>query len=271
MCSPKTKIKGQLVIIGGGDRTVEIMRTIVDLAGGTRASFIVIPNASSDPVGTGIFQVQEFRELGVSKVELLFTRRENADQDSVLAKLKGVTGVFFSGGDQNRLTRDLLNTRLIARLHEIYEKGGIISGTSAGAAVMSKIMITGDEAFNTDSTESFVKIQEHNIIATEGFGFIDRAIIDQHFVKRKRHNRLISLVLENPDQLGIGIDESTAIVVKPDETFMVMGENSVIVYDASKADNIHIDTQNNLGANNLRLHVLTAGQIFNLRTKRTLH
>ncbi|MFW6160844.1 MAG: cyanophycinase, partial [Acidobacteriota bacterium] len=139
-------------------------------------------------------------------------------------------------------------------------------GTSAGAAVMSELMITGNEKIPVEDDRAFVRIMADNIEVIPGLGFIKTAIIDQHFVTRKRHNRLISLVLENKDLLGIGIDESTAIIVKPGGTFEVVGEQNVIVYDASKAA-VEIRVDKIMSGHNIVMHVLKPGDKFDLKTK----
>jgi cyanophycinase len=155
----------------------------------------------------------------------------------------------------------------LERIKTIYRERGIISGTSAGAAVMSKIMITGDEIIQPDSNDSFTTIMKGNIATTQGFGFVTSAIIDQHFIYRKRHNRLLSLVLENPEILGIGIDESTAILVSPDLTFTVIGEYQVIVYDASESNDISTSDKGFFSSSNIKMHILKHGDKFNLITK----
>lgn len=262
--------KGHLVIIGGGNRDEAMMQKIVELAGGENSKIVVIPNASSEPIESGESGVQEFKQLGCKDVNYLYCTRENSDADSNLNKLDEVTGVYFSGGDQSRLTRDLLNTKFLARIKEIYHNGGVISGTSAGAAIMSEVMITGNELINKDSTYSFITIQKGNVETIEGFGFIKTGIIDQHFIKRKRHNRLISVILEHPDLIGIAIDESTAIVVSPDYTFEVMGENQVIIYDATEAKNIHEDKNGNLAAFNIKMNILLSGDKYDLANRKVL-
>ena len=262
--------KGHLVIIGGGDKPSYIMQKIVDCAGGPASKIIVIPNASSDPLGSAEYNVQEFKNLGCANVDYILFNRADADKDSLVKKLEGATGIFFSGGDQAFLTRDMLGTKLLEKVYEIYYNGGVISGTSAGAAVMSKLMITGNELINKDTTDIFISIQKNNVEVKEGFGFVKTAFIDQHFIKRKRLNRTISVVLENPDLLGIGIDESTSIIVNPDETFEVLGENQVIVYDASDCSNIKLDKNGNLGAENLTMHILLSGDKFDIENKEVI-
>lgn len=259
--------KGHLVIIGGGKRHDYIMQKIVELAGGKDARMIVIPNASSEPLETAQRQSKELNERGVASSDYLIFTKETADADSNLKKLEGVTGIFFSGGDQSNLTRDMLGTKLLERIYEIYNNGGVISGTSAGAAVMSEVMITGNELLNDDSSNAFISILKDNIEVVQGFGFIKSAIVDQHFIKRKRHNRLISLVIENPQLPGIAIDEATSIVVYPDDTFEVLGESQVMILDAGDAKNMRTDKNGNLGADNIKMHLLINGDKFNLKTK----
>jgi cyanophycinase len=259
--------KGHLVIIGGGDKPSYIMQKIVDYAGGPNSKIIVIPNASSDPLGSAEYNVQEFKNLSCTNVDYILFNRANADKDSLVKKLEGATGIFFSGGDQAFLTRDMLGTKLLDKVYEIYNSGGVISGTSAGAAVMSEVMITGNELINKDTTDIFISIQKNNVEIKEGFGFIKTAFIDQHFIKRKRLNRTISILLENPDLLGIGIDESTCIIVNPDETFEVLGENQVIVFDATNSSKIEVGKNGNLGAQNIKMDILLSGNKFDLKSK----
>jgi cyanophycinase len=259
--------RGHLVIIGGGSRTEQIMATFIRLAGGARAQMVVFPMASAYAAEVGPEQAQELKKLGAGAAIVMNITRQQADTDSVLQLLNGVTGVFFSGGDQSRLTAALKGTKVEAWLHQFYARGGVISGTSAGAAVMSQIMITGDQR-RPVADSSFNTIEAENLVTRAGFGFIDDAIIDQHFVRRRRHNRLISLVLENPKLLGIGIDESTAIWVKPDQTFEVVGAGPVLVVDAAKAQVKRDGGDYGLRAREMRLHVLRNGAIYDLRKRK---
>lgn len=264
------RIRGHLVIIGGGKRPDYLMEKIVELAGGEGARILIVPNASSDPVETAEYQRDQFVSHGIKEVDFVNLTHETAEEDSNLAKLEGVTGIFFSGGSQGRLQQVLHGTTFLERIRSIYHQGGVISGTSAGAAVMSEIMITGDELISQDTSYSFSAIQQGNIEFWEGFGLVDKAIIDQHFIRRKRHNRLITLVLEHPELVGVGIDESTAIIVKPDDTFEVLGERTVLVLDASRAKNISTDSHGNLSADGIVMHVLRSGQKYDLRSRRLL-
>lgn len=260
--------KGHLVIVGGV-QTKEIVAKFVQLAGGENARIIIIPNAGSNPVYWSEVQVKEFSELGAKSDYLLFTR-ETADLDSNLKKMEWANAVYFLGGDQSDLTRDMLGTKLLQKVFDIYNNGGVVGGSSAGAAVMSEVMITGNELLNKDSTVAFISIQRGNIETAKGFGFLKNAIIDQHFLKRKRHNRLISLMCEHPNLIGIAIDEATAIVVFPDETFEVVGDNQVLVYDPTEAKNIREDKHCNLGITGMKTHLLISGDKFDMKSKRVI-
>lgn len=260
--------KGKLVIVGGV-QTDEIVAKFVELAGGTDAKIIVIPNAGSNPVKWSKVQVGEFEELGATADFLSFTR-ETADDKSNLEKIDWANAVFFLGGDQSDLTRDMLGTKLLEKVFDIYNNGGVVGGSSAGAAVMSEVMITGNELVNKDSTASFITIEKGNVEVKQGFGFLKTVIIDQHFLKRKRHNRTISTVIEHQNLLGVAIDESTAIIVYPDETFEVYGSYQVLVYDPTESNNIREDKKGNLGISDMKLHVLISGDKFDMKTREVI-
>ncbi|MCS6809282.1 MAG: cyanophycinase [Bacteroidota bacterium] len=264
--------RGHLVIIGGGPRPEVIMKTIIDLAGGARSRIVILPMASAEMLETAQAQREQFMKYGAPTVDYIICDSASADTDSNLAKLRAATGVFFSGGDQNKLVAALRGTKLLQEIYALYQqRGGVIAGTSAGAAVQSYIMLTGDEAINKDTANPYGMVRKGNILTAEGFGFVRSLIIDQHFVKRRRQNRLLTLVLEYPNLLGVGIDESTCIVVKPNNTFEVLGEATVQVFDARGAKNIRTDAQGNLAANDIRVHILPSGATYTMPSDSTLH
>ncbi len=266
--SGQSQPKGKLVIIGGV-QTHEIIKKFVELAGGKNARIIVIPNAGSDPKECSEEEVAEHKSYGAQSDYLLFNR-ETADADSNLKKMDWANAVFFTGGDQVDLTHDMLGTKLLQKVFDIYNKGGVVAGTSAGAAVMSEVMITGNELINKDSTVNFVTIEKGNVETKQGFGFLKNAIVDQHFLKRKRHNRSISVLLEHPDLFGIAIDESTSIIVNPDKTFEVFGNNQVLVYDPTSGSKVRENGHGGLGISDMKLHVLISGDTFDMKTKRVI-
>lgn len=224
--------KGTLVIIGGGERTDEIMKTIIHYGGGEdNARVMVLPFASEEDSIIAPFQSGQFRSLGSKSADYLICSREEIDKEENLKKLDSINVIFFSGGDQVRLAKHLEGTKFFQKIREIYENGGVVSGTSAGAAVMSRIMITGRQASDPSDEPAFDKIEKGDVLTAQGFGFLNNIIIDQHFLIRKRQNRLFSVLKDHPTLRGVGIDESTAIVVKPDNTMDVVGESQVLIFE----------------------------------------
>ena len=255
--------RGHLLIIGGGDRPSSVMSTFARLAGGAAGRVLVFPQASELP-DSGARIKAELESLGLGRVDVMTVDRAAADTDAALVLTQGVTGVYFGGGDQARLMDVLGGSALERRLHDLYRDGAVMAGTSAGAAVMSRVMITGDEKRPLSKDDTWQIIEADNVITRPGLGFLDDVVVDQHFVRRKRHNRLISLVLEQPALLGVAIDESTAIWVKPDRTFEVIGDGPVLVYDAKGGD-VRRDPGVGLRGSGLALHVLRRGSQYRPR------
>jgi len=262
--------KGYLFIIGGGERPESMMRRFVDLAGRFGSGKIILfPMASSEPAETGASLAAEFKGLGATQVESHILTREQALAEESVHILDDAGGVFFSGGDQSRQIAVLRGTPVHRALLALYQKGCVMAGTSAGAAVMSEVMITGDERRKAEEGHEFETLEADNIVTVEGLGFIRTAIIDQHFVTRKRHNRLISLVAERPQLLGIGVDEQTAIIVGPDEKFEIVGNRNVVVYDASHASVI-VAPSKAISFRGMVMHVLVAGDRFDLKKRKAV-
>ncbi|MEW6363572.1 MAG: cyanophycinase [Acidobacteriota bacterium] len=267
--------KGTLFIIGGGDYPDAMMKRFIDLAERFQSGRIVVfPMASDEPAESGQRKVDEMKKLGAKNVEYHILTHAQAMAGGSDAILDNVGGVFFGGGDQALLTAALLDTPIHKKLLELYRQGAVIGGTSAGAAVMSEIMITGDERKHPggeeEEAEKFTTIEAGNIITAQGFGFITSAIIDQHHVARKRLNRLICVVAEQRKLLGVGIDEATAIVVAPDDTFDVVGESCVLVFDPSRA-RVEIPDDKRIRVEDLTLHILTHGARYSLKDRKVVH
>jgi len=258
------KEKGHLLIIGGGTKPPDALAEFVALS--QSGHILIITSASGEAEVYGPAVVEQFQQAGAHNVHWLhIDSPEMANADSVVALIESSTGIFFTGGIQERLMQRLGDTRSEAAVARLYfEKGGVIGGTSAGAAVMSEVMITGNELINKDTTDVFFTIQAGNIETKQGFGFLKKVIIDQHFIARKRHNRLISLVLEHSELMGIGIDEDTAILVRPDDSFRVIGTGSVVVYDARKAKSVRAHESGLLAGRGLIMSILVAGDTFRL-------
>lgn len=255
----KIDSKGTLVIEGGGDRIAVILQTIIKYGGGESAKVLVVPFASGEAEGTGIRQSAEFRNLGCKSADYIFCEKDQIDSPESLAKLDGVTAIFFSGGDQVILSDYLEGTKFLEKIREIYKNGGVVSGTSAGAAIMSRVMLTGELQNDTTESPEFNSIKENDVVTAKGFGFLNNIVIDQHFLTRKRQIRLISVLMDNPGLRGIGIDEEAAIVVKPDNTIEVIGDSKVMVFEPYKPT----DEKSNK-VNSFRLTVLSPGDEYNL-------
>lgn len=260
---------GSLFIVGGGPMPDALLTRFVELAGGAgRARIVVFPNASGDS-SSGPYMVERLRKFGATAVSVRPTREE-AMRAETARVLDGATGVWFTGGDQNRITAALAGTPVARAVEARYRAGAVIGGTSAGAAIMSERMITGDErrpgGARPVDDDAWLTIESDNVEIAPGLGFLEGAIVDQHFVRRKRHNRLLSLVLEHPERLGVGIDESTAIEVAPSGTWTVRGVSVALVYDARRARVAPADSAAALTATGVTLHLLPAGATFDPAT-----
>ncbi|RUX25196.1 cyanophycinase [Mesorhizobium sp. M7A.F.Ca.US.011.01.1.1] len=255
---------GTLVIIGGhedhdGDRV--ILKEVANLIPDGRLVLATI--ASHEPEGYLEKYQRSFGELGIDDViELYVNDRVEAAHDEKIKALENVSAVFFSGGDQLRITSQIGDTPIDDRVHEIFQGGGIIAGTSAGASMMSDtMMVKGPNA---------ASFRIGHIRMAPGLGLLPNVIIDQHFAERGRIGRLIGAVSLNPRVLGIGIDEDTAIVVQGN-TFKVIGSGAVYLVDATGVTHSNIaegQPDAALSIYDLKIHVLSSGDAFDLKTRR---
>lgn len=243
--------KGHLLIIGGNGTTDDIVTRAVAIAGGPAGRVVVFPQAS-ELAETSDNAVKMWTEAGVGQAVAADVKKP----EQAIALVKQATFIWFPGGDQTRLMKALEGTGIPEAIRARHEGGALIGGTSAGAAVMSRVMITGD-AFDLQS------ITAAKTDTRSGIGLFPEAIVDQHFLKRQRMNRLISAVLDHPDLVGIGIDETTAIFVTG-KRFEVLGKSSVVVIDARKAAVDKTPADQLATGRNLRLSVLKAGMTYTL-------
>jgi len=255
-------IKGTLYIIGGGNRTDEMMNELVDLSGISKNGYMyVLPMASSVPDSAIIWAREDFLAAGINKIPGYNFQKGVTPPKPQLDSLRNARLIYISGGDQSRFMSVVLNTSIMDAIHEAYKNGSVIAGTSAGAAVMSKKMITGNQKKHTETDAGFVTIEADNIEITEGLGLLKDVIIDQHFIKRQRLNRLIAASIENPEELCIGIDESTAIIVKRKNVRVTGAGQVILIRNKSAARTV---TDGMLGTDNLQISVYLPGQSFNL-------
>ncbi|WP_449417272.1 cyanophycinase [Phormidium nigroviride] len=259
---------GQLLIIGGAEDKegeCKILREFVRRAGGIKARLVIMTAATSLPGEVGDNYIRIFERLGAEDVRVVDTqRREDADNPDALEAIQQATGVFFTGGDQSRITSYLKDTELDAAIHQRYSEGIIIGGTSAGAAMMPDIMIIEGES----ETNPRVDV----VAMGPGMGFLPGVVIDQHFAQRGRLGRLVSALAQQPAVLGFGIDENTAIAVSGDE-FEVIGEGAITVIDESEKTHDNLDgllKDEALAVCGARLHILPNGYRFNLKTRKPI-
>ncbi|WP_374163558.1 cyanophycinase [Arcticibacter sp. MXS-1] len=220
---------GKLFIIGGGKRPPALLGGLVEAAGlGKQDYIVVLPMASEDRAAAFKSVESELKSLVRSKiVDLGFSSHRLGPPP--LDSLKNAKLIFITGGDQERFMASARNSGIGKAIQYAYRKGSTIAGTSAGAAVMSTHMITGNQLLpDTTYKETFDKLKQGNIEFKPGLGLLDSVIIDQHFVRRSRYNRLLSALERFPDYAGLGIDESTAILVRGKRA-RVIGESQVVV------------------------------------------
>lgn len=262
-------VKGNLIIIGGAEDKYgdsRILKQVVESVGDHAANLTILTTATQKPEEVGHEYRHVFTRLGVPHVEVLnINSREDANQESFALAVSKSTGLFFTGGDQLRITSILGGTLVNDALRNAYTAGTTIIGTSAGASVMSSTMIV-DGNSNDAARKCTLKM-------APGLGLVEDVIIDQHFDQRGRIGRLLCGVAENPFMLGIGIDEDTAIQVYPDAHFEVLGSNAVTVIDGKSILTSNVSElmpEEILAISQVTLHVLPTGYGFNLSTRQFL-
>jgi len=220
----------RLVVVGGGKRPPEAMKKFVEWAGGNSANILVIPWATSEPESSFEYLRKDMAELGPRSIVLApIAPLTDEKKSMLLEQLKNATGVFFTGGDQVKTMEVLKDGSLSAALRERYQKGVVFGGTSAGAAIMSTQMITGEGDFTV--------IDGGKVQTIVGLGLLpDDVIVDQHFIKRQRQNRLFGLVLQSGRKYGIGIDEDTALLVVDNRFGEVVGARQVMTVIPAKRE-----------------------------------
>ncbi|MFM9903778.1 MAG: cyanophycinase [Pyrinomonadaceae bacterium] len=256
-------IGGHLLVIGGAEDKYNerrILKKFLELAGGDKAEVLIVPVASDFPEFAADVYTQAFRNLGVSNPRVLrATSRQDIVQADVEKLTDGVTGVFMTGGDQMRLVSLLGGTKLAEKIRKmVRETDVVMAGTSAGAAAMSTSMIVRGEPSSHPHKDA-VKL-------SPGLGFLKNIIIDQHFSERGRISRLITAVSYNPYNLGVGIDENTAIILDGDGVLEVFGQGSTTIVDGSQ---ISFNEIAEVGDNEafsicgVQFHVLRDGLVYN--------
>lgn len=239
----------RLLVVGGGERPPEAMKRFVEWSGGANARILVVTWASGVPAESFTSLEKGFVAAGAANiVHAPVTPLDDDNRTEFIEQLKSATGIFFSGGDQNRIMDVLSDQGILNSIRSKYNTGTPIGGTSAGAAAMSDPMITG---------EADLKILDGKKVGTrKGMGLVENVIFDQHFLVRQRHNRLFGLVIENPTMLGIGIDEDTAVLIEDNRRLTVSGKTQVML----------VNSKNRPGE--FSLYILRSGEKFDLVKRR---
>jgi cyanophycinase len=263
-------IGGHLLIIGGAEDKYNerrILRKFLQLAGDEDANILILPLASDFPEFAADVYVQAFRKLGVANPKVLrAVSRHDVIEADVDALLDGVTGIFISGGDQMRLTSILGGTELARRIEQLVQDTEIVlAGTSAGAAGMSASMIVRGEPSSHP--------HKNSVRLSPGLSFLRNIIIDQHFTERGRISRLITAVSFNPYNLGIGIDENTAIILNNEGILEVFGEGTVTIVDGSQItynEIAEVEDFQPFSICGVQLHILRDGLIYDYFARKPL-
>lgn len=249
--------RGSLFIIGGGSRPPDMIRELCHLAiGEDSGTIFIFTQASAEPDTSFYYAALQFRTEGYNRIRHVYQGEDQEISSTLLDSIRKGELLYLAGGDQSRFMERVAGTPLYDALQEAYVNGAVIAGTSAGAAVMSDVMITGDQKKYPEYTGDFRTIESDNMMLAEGLGFLKSAVIDQHFIRRMRFNRLLSVVLENPGLTGIGIDESTALFVEGHRG-SVYGEGQVLVV-RTHPGSVKMD-RGLLGARDIRLDLLLRG------------
>lgn len=256
--------KGNLFIIGGGERSDALMKQMVDVSALSAKDYIIVLPMASEIPDTGYrYFSEQLKKLtsGIAIRNFNFSKHDVNDKKWI-DSLAGAKLIYILGGDQNRFMKVVLNTPVYTAIHKAYANGATIAGTSAGAAVMSKYMITGKNLIDTTAKDGFNKLWDKNIEFSEGIGLLQNTIIDQHFIKRNRYARLISSLAAHPTLVCVGIDESTAIIVHGNKA-TVAGDSQVI--RLANPQNLQKTTKGLIKFNQAAFGIFTEGDVILIR------
>lgn len=226
--------KGKLFIIGGGERSSALIADLVKTSELRSTDYIVIlPMATSVPEESIAYISEQISEFSNNKiVSFNFSKEQANNNTNWIDSVKNARLIYVTGGDQNKFMEIVRDSKLYEAMHEAYRDGATISGTSAGAAIMSKVMITGSQKQDSKS-DSFREIKADYVEVSSGMGFLKNVIIDQHFIIRSRYNRLLSVLYDHSDKTVVGIDEGTALVVSKNKA-RISGDSQVLVVNNPK-------------------------------------
>jgi cyanophycinase len=266
--------QGPVMPIGGAEETEpggEILERFIDLAGGKKARIAIIPTASDDPQRSGEGYAALFCEMGAREADWLrVERREDANAEPAITLLREATGIYITGGDQARLVRLLVGTLVMECIRMRNADGVIVAGTSAGASILSALMMAGGTGIGGDSNGAAARKGMVDVVA--GFGLLQDIIIDQHFSQRGRMGRLLSVFAGTPGLIGIGLDEDTAVLIDRKGTLEALGSNMVTIVDGRNTISDYFDRQEGevLTITGSSLHVLAGGRQFDVDARQVI-
>jgi len=263
---PDGERRGWIVPIGGAENKENdprILERFVRVSGGESADIVVIPTASRAHE-TGPRYEQLFKALGAARVTVMdFDTRRDCREPGRLERLEEASGIFFTGGNQLRLSTILGGTPAAKLIRERNAAGITVGGTSAGASILSEHMI----GFGKEGSSP----QADSVRLAPGLGLTNRFVIDQHFRQRDRLGRLVAALAYNPFAIGVGLDEDTAAFIGPDNTLEVEGSGAVTVVDADGltfSSMAQVREDEPVCLLGLTVHILVAGATFNLHTRK---
>ncbi|MDN3654818.1 cyanophycinase [Ferruginibacter paludis] len=258
--APQNLPAGKLFIIGGGNRSPQLMKKMLATAAlGPKDYVVVLPMSASEPDTSFYYFKEDFQPVCNAPVANLNFTSDKVNDKNWLDSVKHARLIFITGGDQERFMAVVLNTPVYHAIHAAFNNGSTIAGTSAGAAVMCEKMITGKELTDTIYNATFKKIHANNIHIAKGLGLLNNAVIDQHFIVRSRYNRLLSAMASLPSYACIGIDEATAIIVEGNR-ITVTGESQVVLMQ--KPRGLQITPSGLIKMKSLQLSIYTTGDVF---------
>jgi cyanophycinase len=259
---------GTLFAIGGAEDRRDTKVILSYMAERIGSGKLVVSTLASE-YGDEVWEVYRelFASMGLKHVKHLgINHRDETSKDPRLELLADAKAVFFTGGDQLKITSRLGGTALGELIEEIYRRGGIIGGTSAGATALGEMMLIGGPS------EGVCKLRDVHM--TPGLGLAKNMIIDQHFSERGRIRRLLGAVAQNPRMLGVGIDEDTAVVIESDGTFRAIGSGAVYIvdgHDLSHTNISQVSFSRAMSVFGVKLHTLSSGDRFDMHSRLPAH
>lgn len=269
MAKKSTGPKGHLVAIGGAEdksSDLEVLSRVISLAPADNREVVVIATASGYPEEVLPAYEQAFARVGASAVHALDIReRKQASDPDSIERIKQAGCVFFTGGDQLRLTHVFGGSPVLAAIRERYQAGAVVAGTSAGAVALSATMIYNGAAADA--------LRKGAVSMTTGFGFVEGVVIDSHFLERGRFTRLMEVGATNPEFLGLGIGEDAGVIVHPNRILEAIGPGHVIIVDSTQLASSNVTesrVDDPLTLENIIMHAIISGYGFDVKRRQYL-